>query len=525
MNTPPVPRRWWAMAAITLAVLAVGLDGTVLSVALPTLAGALHASELDLQWFSSGYALVLAAGMLPAGLLADRYGRKALMVGSLVLFGLGSVACALSPTPAVFIAARFVLGIAGAGLIVTALSLMAVLFSEAERPRAVGIWAAANFLALPIGPILGGWLLTNAWWGWVFLLNVPVALVGLIAVLVLVPESRAPIRPGIDVLGIVLSSGGLVLLTYGFIEAGVHGWGAQSTVVSIVAGIVVLVAFIGWQAILGRRPGGQPLTDLRLFRSRAFTWGVLLTAVAILSMIGILFGLPQFFQAVLGTDAMGAGLRLLPLIGGLVVGAVPADKLAVRVGSKLTVALGFGVLAGGLLLGSQTSPTSGDGFLALWVAITGIGMGLTLATSASSALGAVPADRAGGGAALLQAVQKVGAPFGAAILGSVVNATYLAHLQVAGLPASVVESMRTSVFAGLAAARQLGSAEVVASVRAAFTAGVDDAFRVAAAIAIVGILLALAFLPGLASRSASAEEPTGPGAQGAELGHDVIVGG
>src|SRR5712692_3860138 len=164
-------RRWWALGALTLAVLAVGLDGTVLSVALPTLATALHASESDLQWFSSGYLLVLAAMMLPAGLLGDRYGRKKVMLVALALFGAGSVACTYAPSAGAFIAARVVLGIAGAGVIVMALSALTVLFTKQERPRAVGIWAAANFLALPLGPILGGWLLTHYWWGWVFLLT------------------------------------------------------------------------------------------------------------------------------------------------------------------------------------------------------------------------------------------------------------------------------------------------------------------------------------------------------------------
>ncbi|HEY7982763.1 MAG TPA: MFS transporter, partial [Ktedonobacterales bacterium] len=191
-------RKWWALGALMLAVLAIGLDGTVLSVALPTLAGALNASESDLQWFSSGYLLVLAAAMLPMGLLGDRFGRKKVLLGALLLFAAGSAACAYATTPAEFIAARAVLGLAGAGIIVMALSALTVLFSEAERPRAVSVWAAANFLALPIGPILGGWLLTNYWWGWVFLLNVPVALVGLLAALALVPESRASERPGLD---------------------------------------------------------------------------------------------------------------------------------------------------------------------------------------------------------------------------------------------------------------------------------------------------------------------------------------
>ncbi len=164
-------RRWWALGAVTLTVLAAGLDATVLNLALPTLATALHASESDLQWFSAGYALTLAAGMLPAGLLGDRYGRKTVLLGSLVLFGAGSLACAYAPSSDAFIAARAVLGLAGAGLVTMVLSALTVLFSAEERPRAVGIWAAANFLALPLGPLLGGWLLSHYWWGWVFLVN------------------------------------------------------------------------------------------------------------------------------------------------------------------------------------------------------------------------------------------------------------------------------------------------------------------------------------------------------------------
>src|SRR5664279_2248204 len=205
-------RRWWALGAITLAVLVITLDVTVLTVALPTLAGALNASASDLQWFVTAYTLALVAGMLPAGLLGDRYGRKVVMIGALVLFAVGSIGCAVAPGPGSFIAARVVLGLAGAALIVIALSIVTVLFDEAERPRAVGIWGAANFIGLPLGPILGGWILSNAWWGWIFLMNVPVALVGLVAVLALVPESRSAKRPSIDFGGVILSSAGLVAL-------------------------------------------------------------------------------------------------------------------------------------------------------------------------------------------------------------------------------------------------------------------------------------------------------------------------
>src|SRR5512146_1075333 len=250
-------RRWWAMGALSVAVLAISLDVTVLTVALPTLADAFKASESQLQWFITAYTLVLAAAMLPAGLLGDRYGRKAVTAVALAVFGVGSIACAYAPSAEAFIVARAVLGLSGAALIVMALSLVTVLFAEDERPRAVGIWGSANFVALPLGPILGGWILTNAWWGWVFLLNVPVVLAALVAVIALVPSTRSEGRPRIDLVGVVASSGGLTLLMYGIIEAGRNGWSDSSAVVPAFAGLLVLVGFVLWEARLTARSDGH----------------------------------------------------------------------------------------------------------------------------------------------------------------------------------------------------------------------------------------------------------------------------
>ncbi len=504
------PRKWWALGALTLAVLAIGLDSTILSVALPTLANVLHATESDLQWFSSGYLLVLAAAMLPAGLLGDRFGRKKVMLISLFLFGAGSAACAYAPSPGAFIAARVVLGLAGAGIVVMALSAVTVLFSEAERPRAVGVWAAANFLALPAGPILGGWLLTHYWWGWVFLINVPVALVGLLAALALVPESRAPVRPGLDPVGVVASTAGLVGVTYGLIEAGRNGWTDASALAPIGAGLVLLMGFFLWEYLLSRRPGGQPLLDLSLFRSAAFTWGVILMAILILAMIGVIFTMPQFFQGVLGTDAMGSGIRLLPLIGGLVLGAVPADRVARLLGAKITVALGFALLAAGMLVGATTSVDSSDGFIAGWMAVVGLGMGLTLATAASGALSQLSAERAGVGSAVMQALQKVGGPLGTAILGSVLSAAYLTQLDLTGLSPAAAQAVQGSLFGGIAVAKQLRSASLLASVRSAFVYGMDVSLAVGAGIAVAGIVLTLAFLPARTARRARGSAPVEP---------------
>jgi EmrB/QacA subfamily drug resistance transporter len=487
--------KWWALAAVNLAVVMVSLDATVLSVALPTLAHALHASESDLQWFTSGYLIALSAAILPAGLLGDRYGRKRAMLVSLALFGIFSAACAYAPSPGVFIAERAVLAAAGAAVIVMAVSALTGIFDEAERSRAVGIWAAANFLALPIGPLLGGWLLSHFWWGWVFLLNVPVAVLAFIAVAGLVPESRASNRPRIDIPGVVGSVIGLVTLTYGLIQAGDHGWSNSTALVMMIGGVAVLAAFLLWELWLGQRPRSEPLIEPALLHSASFAWSVILQAFGVLALIGVLFTMPQYFQGVLGTDAMGSGLRLLPLVGGLVAGALPADQLASRIGPRGTIAVGFALLGVGLLIGAQTTAASTGMFVYGWTALVGIGMGITLATTATAALAQLPQERSGVGSAVMQALSKMGAPLGSAILGSALTTTYLAHLHLDGLPSAAVAAVRQSVFGGVAVARMIHSPELLANVHAAFGYGLDQALYVSAGIALLGVVLARTFLP------------------------------
>jgi EmrB/QacA subfamily drug resistance transporter len=478
-----------------LAVLAVGLDATVLSVALPTLAAQLHASESDLQWFSSGYLLVLSALMLPAGLLGDRIGRKRVMLGALVLFGLASAACALSRTPGEFIAARVALGFAGAPLIVMAISALAVLFTPEERPKAVGIWAAINFLAFPIGPILGGYILSHAWWGWVFLMNVPVALLGLVAVLTLVPESKSSETPGLDPVGVGLSTAGLVGLTYGLIQAGQDGWGSASAILPMVAGVALLAAFLRWEVVLTRRPAGRPLVDLELFRSRSFTWGVLLLAVSSVVMVGVIFTLPQYFQGVTGVDPMGSGVRLLPLLAGLMVGAVPSAQFIRWMGAKVVISVGFVILGITGLWAASTTLGTGAGVTAAWMAVGGLGMGLVFAPAASAALAQIDAERSGVASGVLQALTKVGGPLGAAVFGSALSSVYQAHLPIAGLPGLAVATMKEGLSQGLAVARLAGSPALVRGVQAAFVQGMDAAFLVSAGIAGIGLLLTLVFMP------------------------------
>ncbi len=319
-------RRWWALIAIAASVVVVGLDLTVLSLALPTLARDLHASTSDLQWFSDAYSLVLAAAVLPAGLLGDRLGRKKVLLAALVLFGVSSAACAYATSSGELIAARAVLGLGAAAILPLSLSILPVLFTADERPKAIAIMASATFVSFPVGPLLGGWLLDNFWWGSVFLINVPVVVLALIAVALLMPESRSQQRPRMDFVGVLIAGLGLTTLTYGFIKAGEKGWGDSTSLATIAAGVVLLAGFVAWERrVRGRR--GQPLVDLSLFSSAGFTWGTILTTLISFALFGILFAMPLFFQDVRGLDALGSGLRLLPMIGGMVIGMLGGSRL------------------------------------------------------------------------------------------------------------------------------------------------------------------------------------------------------
>ena len=298
-------RRWWAMAAISVSVLVVSLDLTVLSLALPTIAGTMHASTGDLQWITDSYSLVIAALILPAGLLGDRYGRKKVLLAALVVFAASSVWCAYSASVGELIAARAALGIGAAAVFPMAISVIPVMFAEQERQKAISVMAGALFLSYPIGPIVGGFLLDHFWWGSVFLINVPVVVIALAAVTLWLPESRATKRPRFDFPGIVISSAGLTALTFGFIRAGQDGWTDTAALATIVAGLAILAGFVWWERFAARRSGSQPLVDLSLFRVASFRWGTILMTFVSFAMFGLFFTAPQYFQDVRGATPLG----------------------------------------------------------------------------------------------------------------------------------------------------------------------------------------------------------------------------
>jgi MFS transporter, DHA2 family, multidrug resistance protein len=499
--------RWWALGALAISVLVVGLDLFVLSLALPTLAVDLHASTSDLQWFVDSYSLVLAAALLPAGLLGDRIGRKKLLIAALGLFGVASLACAYSSSTGELIAARAVLGLAAAVILPLALAVLPVMFTPEERPKAIAIVGGATFVGYPLGPILGGWLLDHYWWGSVFLINVPIVALALAAVTILMPESRGTEAFRIDFTGVLISSAGLVALTYGVIRAGQDGWSDTLALTTMAAGAVVLGLFVAWERLVMRRGRGEPLVDLHLFASAGFTWGTTLATMISFALFGLTFAMPQFFLDVKGLDSMASGIRMLPLIGGLAVGLGIGQRLQSTrksrdggpdrpplLGMRPVGAGGFAIMAVALAVGTATSAASGTGFTSGWFAATGLGLGMAMPTMLNAALSALAPERSGSGSALMTAARQVGAAIGIAVLGTVLNSVYRSHLIVAGLPTAVAAA-RNSVGAGVAVAAKLGSAPLLTAVHSAYADGVDVMLWVCAAIAAAAAVLAALFLP------------------------------
>ncbi|MFB8002334.1 MFS transporter [Nocardia sp. NPDC056000] len=504
MKEPGV-RRWLALGALAVAMLTIGLDVTVLTVALPTLSVDLHADTGALQWFSSAYTLALAAVMLPAGALGDRYGRKKLLLAALLLFGAASIACAFAASSGQLIAARVVLGVAAAAMMPLSMAVLPGLFPDpTERQRALTIWITSTAIGLPLGPILGGWLLQHFWWGSVFLINVPLVIVGATAVALLVPESKSGSVFRIDLPGIALSVAGMLGLTYGFIRLGQEGWSNGPGWAAVAAGTLLLGAFVLWQ-----RRTEHPLIDLGLFAAPGFRWGTVYMVIVNFAMFGLFFTMPQYFQSVLGTDSLGSGVRLLPLIGGLLVGSRTVDKLLPRIGLRMVLSLGFAFLTVGLGVAALITIDSGYGLAAGALALVGLGMGFIMPASMGLAMGDLSAERAGSGSALLQALRQAAGTIGVAILGTVLATQYRSSLGELNR-----DPISDGVNAGVGVARKLGDPAVLTHVQTAFVDGMSVMLWVCAGITLAATALALL----LTRTQPVAPEPENDAAQSVHAG-------
>lgn len=485
-------RRWWALAATAVTLLVIGLDTTILNVALPDIAVSLDASSAQLQWFADSYLLMLGALLLPAGLLGDRYGRKRFTLLGLGIFGIGSAWCAFATSALSLVAARILLGAGAAILIPLAMSSVVVLFEPQERTKAIAMLSVSTMIGLPLGPILAGVLLQHYWWGSVFFVNLPVVAFALGAVAAFLPESTGARGRRLDPVGIGLSSAGLLAATYGVIEGPERGWRDPVVLAGLVGGLALLAGFVRSQR--GDR-GYEPVVDLALWREPAFRWGAFTAAVASLAFFGAMFVVPQYLRGVLGVDALGTGLRSVPMVVGLFVGLRLTMVALPRFGAKALAVAGFVVGALGFVLGTRVMVGSSYAVTGVWTFVVGAGVGGALFCGQNAALGALPRERAATGSALVQVLRQVGSVAGIAVLGALVNGIYRASLPTAGVPPELAAALGQNVSTGVAAATHTGSLSLVAAVQAAFVSGLSATMWVSAAVCLFGALLVWSRLP------------------------------
>ncbi len=507
-------RRWWTLGVMCLSLMVIGVDNTILNVALPTLVRDLHATTSQLQWIVDAYTLVFAGLLLTAGSLGDRFGRRRNLAIGLVIFGVGSVASALVGSPNHLIATRALMGIGGALIMPATLSIISNVFTvPAERARAIAVWAGFSAVGIAIGPLSGGWLLQHFWWGSVFMVNIPIVALALIGGRLFVPESKDPSPHRLDPVGALLSIVGLVALVWAIIEAPGQGWTDSTTLATFLLAAVMLGGFVAWELHTD-----HPMLDVHFFANPRFTAASTAVTLVFFALFGSTFLLTQYLQFVLGYTALQAGLRVGPVAIMLFIAAPLSARVVERLGTKAVVASGLAIVSVALVILSFATVTSGYGPVLLSMLLMGLGMGMTMAPATESIMGSLPRAKAGVGSAVNDTTRQVGGALGVAILGSLLASAYRSSLG-----AGVSTAARSSVGGALLAARDIGGQQGAALAQAAKSAYVDGmgvGVLVAAAVALLGSLIALLFLP---SRAALEAEPSAQEVDNAEAGLEVAT--
>jgi EmrB/QacA subfamily drug resistance transporter len=501
--------RWLALAVLCVPLLITSLDTTVLNVALPTLVRRLHATDGELQWIVDAYVLVFGGLMLVSGSLADRVGRKRTFLAGLAVFALGSMWAALSGSASMLIAARASMGIGGTLIMPATLSIITNTFTDpAERQRALGIWAGTTGAGVALGPIVGGLLLAHFAWGSVFLINVPIAVLGLVLGVRLVPNSLDPHAARTDVVGGALSVAGLGMLLWAIIEAPVHGWSSGIVIGAGGGGLLVVIGFVVWEA-----RSSHPMLKLAFFRNPRFSAAVVSVGTMMFGLMGMLFVLTQFLQFQLGYSAFQAGFRMLPAAGGIVLVA-PLSPVVVRwFGTKLIVVAGLLLIAGGLWQISGVSVHSTYSAQLPGGIMIGIGTGLVMPACVGSLMATLPVEHTGIGSATNGTFVQIGGALGVAIVGSLLSTRYVHRMNIAlrghHTPASIHAAIVGSVGAALGVAERVGGAvglSLAHQARSAFISGMDLSLRVTAGVVLAGVVVALLMLPARATAAAKASK-------------------
>ena len=490
--------RWFALAVLCVTLLVVTLDVTVLNVALPTIVRDLNATTTELQWIVDAYVIVFAGLLLSAGSLADRIGRKKVFLAGLVIFAAGSAWAAYSGSVEMLIAARAGMGIGGAFMMPSTLSLITSIFADAtERQRAIGLWAATTGIGAALGPIVGGVLLTHFWWGSVFLINVPIAVIGFACAIPLIPDSRNPNAKSPDLIGAVLSTAGLGLILWALIEAPVRGWTSAWVLAAGAGGLAILALFV-----LCEQRSAHPMLNMGFFRKREISGAVTSVALATFGLYGALFVLTQFLQFSLGYSALKAGVCVLPAAGAIALFA-PLSALAMRwAGIRYTVAAGLLIAAGGFWQISAASVTSGYADIVSGIVALGVGAGLVIPAATESVMGSLPSGDTGVGSAINGTFLQVGGALGVAVIGSLLTIRYqdiiTARLAPYDVPAAAMDTIKGSLGGALeVAARAPGAlgAALARAAREAFVSGMNLGLTAGAFVVLGGCLIALFVLP------------------------------
>ncbi|HEV8296717.1 MAG TPA: DHA2 family efflux MFS transporter permease subunit [Acidimicrobiales bacterium] len=488
-------RRWWTLAALCTSLILITVDTTILNVAIPTISRALGSGTGELQWIVDAYTVAFAGLLLTGGSLGDRLGRRRALTAGLVVFGAGCALSAMVSSPGPLIVMRGITG-AGAALIFPAtLSILTNTFRDpAERQRAIAIWAGTAGIGIALGPLAGGLLLEHFYWGSVFLVNLPVIVVALIAIRVAVPESRDPTHRRLDVVGAFTSIAGLAIVVFGIIRGGSHAWTDRYALTSLVGGMLLVGTFI-----LVELRTSDPMLDLRVFRNRRFTGASVAVAVVYFCLFGTIFLMTQQLQLMLGYGALAAGVRTVPFALVLMVVANTTPKLVGRFGARALISSGLVIVAVSQLIRATSTIDTGYGPLLASQLSFALGMGLIIAPATATIMGAIPMNRAGVGSAVNDTTRQVGGALGVAVMGSLATSAYHHTLNERvsslGLSDRALGDSRASLGGALRTAQELPSTPLADAARQGFIDGLRVASIVAVVVALAGAAVAWRLLP------------------------------
>jgi EmrB/QacA subfamily drug resistance transporter len=432
------PRRWIILSGLVFSLLVVVLDNTVLNVALKTMSlpkpKGLGASQSDLEWAINSYTLIFAGLLFTWGILADRLGRKRILMLGMILFGLSSLLTAYAQSPGELIAARAAMGLSGAAIMPSTLAIIANVFPRHEQPKAIGIWSGSVGLAIAIGPIVGGALLNSFWWGSVFLINVPITAIAFVVMLVLLPESKNP-KPGrLDPTGVFLEMAGLVLFVYGIIHAGDTGdWSNAGVWGSIAGGLALLVGFVLWEMHTD-----HPALDVRLFGNRSFSAAVISVALTFFAMMGGMFFFSFYLQSVRGYSPLMSGVFMLPFAAAMVIFSPLSSTMVKRFGPRTVAVSGLLAIAVALACYQFVTQASAMWIYLLIAFFQGAAMANVMPPATTTVMHALPRHIAGIGSSVNNTVRQLGGALGVAVLGTVLTTAYRDRMQplVAAVPDS-----------------------------------------------------------------------------------------